>query len=364
MSGTAAQLAAGWNAWILPLAWQSLALTCLALLLDRWLHRRIWPQLLQALWLLVLAKHLVSPHWHLPGALAAHLPRAATGVPASGSVPGSWSWLLPVVALLSLVLSEAAHHLLRRRIRSGATPPPGELEEIFRRAQARLGLDGWPGLLRPRLVISTVLPSPAVVGLLRPVVALPPALRDRMTDEELEHVLLHELAHVRRGDLLVQRLFLWVHCAFWFQPLLGWVRRRAQAARELGCDATVAGLLGGQARRYPRTLLRAAGLILPVSPGLAGLLERGSSTLTRLDWLDRGSFRGRRRRRFAALVAFAAAAALLLPAAPEPKPLATARRNLEAAVASGSSLQIRYAFEQWRAASSPPSTTEDPEESP
>ncbi len=67
----------GWSAWVLPLAWQSLLLTLAALALDPAFHRRLWPQPLQALWILVLAKHWVSPGWHLSPALAAHLPEAA-----------------------------------------------------------------------------------------------------------------------------------------------------------------------------------------------------------------------------------------------------------------------------------------------
>jgi beta-lactamase regulating signal transducer with metallopeptidase domain len=79
-------------------------------------------------------------------------------------------------------------------------------------ADAQLGsafaeLAGRMGVARPvRLLLSKVTDSPSVTGWLRPVVLLPVAAAAGLTPDQLEAVLAHELAHIRRHDYLVNLL--------------------------------------------------------------------------------------------------------------------------------------------------------------
>ena len=81
--------------------------------------------------------------------------------------------------------------------------------------------------------------APILVGILRPMILLPAAALAGWDPQQLEMVLLHELAHVRRYDNLVNLLQRIVESALFFQPMVwivsGWVRRE----REHCCDELV-----------------------------------------------------------------------------------------------------------------------------
>src|SRR4029078_9385619 len=81
--------------------------------------------------------------------------------------------------------------------------------------------------------------APVLIGILRPIILLPPAALTGYSPDEIEMILLHELAHVRRWDNLInllQRLvesLLFLHPAVWL--FSSWIRRE----REACCDALV-----------------------------------------------------------------------------------------------------------------------------
>lgn len=80
------------------------------------------------------------------------------------------------------------------------------------------------------------LPTVAVHGWWRPVILVPEGLRQRFSTEEIRGMFLHELAHVRRGDLMWSRLLLAVCALHWFNPLVWLLARRMRADAELECD--------------------------------------------------------------------------------------------------------------------------------
>jgi beta-lactamase regulating signal transducer with metallopeptidase domain len=84
--------------------------------------------------------------------------------------------------------------------------------------------------------ISEDISSPIVVGLIRPCVLLPRDLIDHASEETLTHVMDHEIAHVRRGDLWIA----WVQAiglaAYWWNPVLRMIGARLDITREMACD--------------------------------------------------------------------------------------------------------------------------------
>jgi len=87
-----------------------------------------------------------------------------------------------------------------------------------------------------RLCWCDELDGPAVLGFADPVVALPRAQGAQLTEEELEHVVLHELAHLRRRDDWAA-LAEWVLVGLmWVNPAAHWARRRLAFSREMACD--------------------------------------------------------------------------------------------------------------------------------
>jgi protocatechuate 3,4-dioxygenase beta subunit len=106
----------------------------------------------------------------------------------------------------------------------------------------------------PDLVITQAVQAPAVFGLVRPVVLLPTDLE--VDSASLRLVLLHELAHLRRGDLWVQVVTSLVVAMHWFNPLAWWASRRLRAEAEMAADARVLRLTEAvEAHRFGEVLL-------------------------------------------------------------------------------------------------------------
>ena len=138
-------------------------------------------------------------------------------------------WLLGV---LVLSLRSFGGWWLIQRLRATATvEAPPEVVAGFRRISSALGLRRQV-LLR----VSSAITGPVTVGALRALVLLPLSAATSLGADELEVVLAHELAHVRRADFfwnLVQTL---VETLFFFHPAVWWLSSRIRHERELCCD--------------------------------------------------------------------------------------------------------------------------------
>ena len=123
----------------------------------------------------------------------------------------------------------------------------------------------WRQLLRPlrwrtapRLLVTAEEAVPQVVGVLRPVVLVPLAMMSQLAPEQVQTVLAHELAHIKRGDgwvVWVQRIgesVLFFHPGFW------WLSRRLTMFREQCCDRSVIATTGVSPGDYAHLLLRIA----------------------------------------------------------------------------------------------------------
>lgn len=324
------EAAAAWWAWMAPLALQVTVLGLVVLLLDAWLVRRAWPQLRLLLWSAVLAKALVPPGLDSPLAPRAEwLPRAPAAAGASGwQVVALAAWLLGVCACVAHAGRRAR---AARRLRSGAAPAPERVLGVARRAASALGLRR-----APRVLVHAVAPGPHVSGLWRPVVLLSPEDLRRPA-RELWHVLLHELAHVRRRDPWLAAAAGVPRALLWFHPLAWLAGGRVAQALELCCDATVAERLRAHVAGYRLTLLAEAGRRLLPALGWRGA---PATVLQRLAALQRpsGRRRGLRRAGTAALAALLLACVLpagaSVPAAVlPPAVLDGARDTLRAALA-------------------------------
>lgn len=113
------------------------------------------------------------------------------------------------------------------------------------------------GLVRmPTVRFSAQWPTPFVYGLISPTLVI--SVRQYNGPAELRAVLLHEIAHLRRGDLLVRYLQWVVGTLLFFWPVVAWVNRRIDLAREQACDEWALRHSRLSAAAYARCLLRAA----------------------------------------------------------------------------------------------------------
>ena len=180
-------------------------------------------------------------------------------------------WLLGV-ALLSLRLLASWWSV--QRLRRRATEPANETwQAVLRRLAERLRVT------RPvKLVESALVEVPAVIGWLRPVILLPASAMTGLTTEQLEALLAHELAHVRRHDYLVNILQTLVETLLFYHPAVWWISHRIRVEREHCCD-DLAVQVCGNGINYVKALVAMEELRAP-SLGIA-MSARGGSLLSR-----------------------------------------------------------------------------------
>ena len=108
---------------------------------------------------------------------------------------------------------------------------------------------------RIRLVSSNQAIEPGVFGIFRPVLLWPAGIEDRLSDEQIEAILAHEVAHVRRRDNLAALIHMVVEAVFWFHPLVWWIGARLVDERERACDEDVV-RLGTDPDVYAESILK------------------------------------------------------------------------------------------------------------
>ena len=108
---------------------------------------------------------------------------------------------------------------------------------------------------RLRLVTSPQAIEPGVFGIFRPVLMWPEGIGARLTTAQIEAILAHEVAHVRRRDNLAAMVHMAVEAAFWFHPLVWWIGARLVDERERACDEEVVGR-GTEPAIYAESILR------------------------------------------------------------------------------------------------------------
>ena len=152
------------------------------------------------------------------------------------------------VAVLSLRLLAGWTQVQRLR-RQGTVPADG-------RWQLRLeGLARRLGIRRAvRLLESTLAEVPAVVGWLRPVVLVPVGVLAGLSTAQVEMILAHELAHVRRQDYLVNLGLTLFETFGFYHPAVWWIARCVRAEREHACDDLAVSACGGDRIGYVRAL--------------------------------------------------------------------------------------------------------------
>ena len=185
----------------------------------------------------------------------------AGGAGGAAELTEALSWLWAAGAVLFLGVEGGGYLRARRKILEGSQARAGD--------QAALeALGGTVPVLRAGV------DTPMTLGLLRPVIVLPP----EVPEADLPLILRHELCHIRRRDLWYKGLMLLANAVHWFNPLV-W-RMAGQAGRdlELYCDeAVVEGQDSGFRRRYGQVLLQASsgGVTAALTTRLGGTEMKG-----------------------------------------------------------------------------------------
>jgi beta-lactamase regulating signal transducer with metallopeptidase domain len=159
--------------------------------------------------------------------------------------------------------------LVQRLRRSGLTAVPAAIESTVARLVGALRVSA-----PVRLYESALVQVPTVIGWLRPVILLPASALTGLSAGQLELILAHELAHIRRCDYLMNLLQTTVETLLFYHPAVWWVSHRLRVEREHCCD-DLAVAAGGNATRYARALADLEGLCSD-APALAMAATGGS----------------------------------------------------------------------------------------
>ncbi|MFG0318742.1 MAG: M56 family metallopeptidase [Planctomycetota bacterium JB042] len=138
-------------------------------------------------------------------------------------------WILGTTAMLARTLVQFAR--ARRLARRGTTAAPATWRRRLSTLRARLGVKR-----AVRLLVSARVAGPVVVGWLRPTILVPAAVFAGLAPTQLEAVLAHELAHVRRHDFLVNLMQSVAEALLFFHPVAWWLSARVREERESCCD--------------------------------------------------------------------------------------------------------------------------------
>ena len=162
-----------------------------------------------------------------------------------------------------------------------------EMQACVRAAEAMPQWQSWVAGMAQRLglrqavvvLCSRVIATPVLVGWLRPVILLPMAVACRFPAAQIELILAHELAHVRRWDPLANLFQVMVETLHFHHPVVRWISREVRNEREICCDQLALSATGGSRRQFVAALAelgelrqRHAALLLAASGGV--LLDR------------------------------------------------------------------------------------------
>ncbi len=312
------------GAWVLQNSWQAAVLAALISLAQFFSRRRLSPQLLYGLWLLLLLKLVLPFTPESRFSIFQYLqfdrwPFAANGQaqvtapppvqspftvePAPGAATmgarlqtGSFPvaavfislWLGGVLLLAGRTLYasvELFSHARRKR-----PVVDQRILHLLENCKEELGVR-----VPVSIVMTDRVQSPALLGYLRPRLLLPEKMMRALGPSEMRHVFLHELAHLKRRDVPVNWLIAFLQILHWFNPFLWLAFSRMRSDQEIACDAMVLNRTREHENRaYGLTLIKVLELTAKISPlpGAAGILEdraymqRSLRTFVRRPWRD------------------------------------------------------------------------------
>jgi len=201
-------------------------------------------------------------------------------MPFSAKIAFAWMLLSTSFAGIILFRSVQTHRLLRSCPNVSRPDLVAFLEQLHVRC----------AIHRPLRTVcassSLAISGPAVIGIMRPTLVLPTPMVEQWTTEELEPVLLHELAHVKRWDLLVNLAQMVVQAIYFFHPLVWYANAKIRRERELVCDDLAVLHSGGRRKRYSQSIVRVLEEIVKDEPLLGsvslGMTEQRHSLAKRI----------------------------------------------------------------------------------
>ncbi|MBK7787818.1 MAG: M56 family metallopeptidase [Saprospiraceae bacterium] len=156
-------------------------------------------------------------------------------------------WLVGmVIALIRLLGNIGYVEYLKSKFNFPVDP---YWEELLQSLKTKMGVGKNVQLLESALVM-----SPMVIGHLKPVIFFPMGAINRLSAQEVEAILAHELAHIMRNDYIINLLVSCIESLYYFHPAMWWLTAQIRAEREHCCD-DLAIKATGQPIQYAQSLV-------------------------------------------------------------------------------------------------------------
>jgi beta-lactamase regulating signal transducer with metallopeptidase domain len=205
---------------------------------------------------------------------------ATTGSHNPGRTVLDWFSLLWLVGVMVLGLMTLLNLKKYHQIKKNAAAPSPAVLTLFETCKQTLN----PGK-NVQVLQSADINTPIVMGWLAPVLLIPDELELELDQKELRFVFLHEMAHVKRQDILFNWMVNIVQILHWFNPILWLCSRLIRTDMEASCDAMVLSKLSQSDRHpYGNTLIKLAEFLPPTPPSahVVGILENHVELTERL----------------------------------------------------------------------------------
>jgi beta-lactamase regulating signal transducer with metallopeptidase domain len=191
-------------------------------------------------------------------------PRASFDGNALGQRAAQWALAVWLTGSILVGARQGLRILRSRRMVRGAVEAPEWVEELSEEI-------GWLlSVQPPEIRVTASSGTPRLWCLGRPVLLIPKELLATLKADRWRGILMHELAHLRRGDHWVSRIELAAGLVWWWNSVYWWAIRRLDAEAELACDAWVVSSLPQQRLTYAESLVQiCSSLSLARSPSLS-----------------------------------------------------------------------------------------------
>jgi beta-lactamase regulating signal transducer with metallopeptidase domain/TolA-binding protein len=250
---------------------------------------------------------------HLPPIQPSGLESASVAA-ANQTVPITWQavvFLIWLVGLLVLSVLLFQRFLFVKSLLAQSDKANGRLDETLQQCYRQVGIRK-----NIELRLSKNMLSPAACGLFKPVILMPASLLENLSRKKLRAVLIHELAHIKRGDLWVSFIQTILQIAYFYNPLLWLANAVVRGIREKAVDEMVLTKLGDEADSYSTTLIDIAEIAFSrphFSLRLVGVVESKKALSDRIKHILSRPFPKTAKLGILGLIAIFITAAILLP---------------------------------------------------
>ena len=184
---------------------------------------------------------------------------------------------MAVLVMLGLLIQRA---LFVKSLMRQAKPAEENMLRQLKHCAVKMGMQQ-----KVDLRISPNATSPSVCGLMRPVILIPEHLGEHLDAGQIDAILMHELAHIKRADLWVNLVQALLQIVYFYNPLLWLANTLIRRIREQAVDEMVLVAMDERAQDYPETLLTVSRLVWSkpmLSQRLIGVVESKSALSSRI----------------------------------------------------------------------------------